>query len=226
MNEISKTRKNGSVQKFKELCAKISCALYFSCKERHVTPAQTFERNTVTAVCSSRIPMADYDASAVRPLSGGVSGTLNTSRTISMTIADPNSAAPPMSAGASKSPSKVLAEPPTSSSSPHTRLLDKRRQVFEVEEALASQKEEYGRKEDMFNRREESLRRKDLELQEMLIRFNQIITENESKRARAEKKAVEDKVAAASKEEEIATALVQLQTLRQVSPCGTTSPSP
>lgn len=143
-----------------------------------------------------------------------------------MTIADPNSAAPPMSAGASKSPSKVLAEPPTSSSSPHTRLLDKRRQVFEVEEALASQKEEYGRKEDMFNRREDSLRRKDLELQEMLIRFNQIITENESKRARAEKKAVEDKVAAASKEEEIATALVQLQTLRQVSPGGTTSPSP
>jgi len=53
--------------------------------------------------------------------------------------------------------------------SPATRLLEKRRQMFEVQEALNSQKEEFQRREDAFRRREEGLRRKDLELQESLI---------------------------------------------------------
>jgi Domain of unknown function (DUF4200) len=155
--------------------------------------------------------------------SASAASGLGASRTVSMTIQEPSSAQPAGSgsaAGGSSSPSKALTEPPSNSGDGRTRLLDKRRQVFEVEEALATQKEEYYRKDEQFGRREDQLRRKDLELQEMLIRFNQIITENESKRARAEKKAVEDKVAAAAKEEEIGAALVQLQTLRQVSGYG------
>ena len=56
--------------------------------------------------------------------------------------------------------------------SPATRLLEKRRQMFEVQEALNSQKEEFSRREDAFRRREDGLRRKDLELQESLIKFN------------------------------------------------------
>jgi hypothetical protein len=103
--------------------------------------------------------------------------------------------------------------------SPHSRLLEKRRQVFEVEEALSAQKEEYARREEAFRRREDGLRRKDLELQETLIRFNQIITENESKRARAEKKSTEDKSAASSKEEELTGSLAQLAALREVGGC-------
>ena len=60
-----------------------------------------------------------------------------------------------------------------------TRLLEKRRQMFEVQEALNSQKEEFTRREDAFRRREEALRRRDLELQESLIKFNRFLQENE-----------------------------------------------
>jgi len=39
--------------------------------------------------------------------------------------------------------------------------------MFEVQEALDAQKEEFARREDAFRRREEALRKKDLELQEV-----------------------------------------------------------
>lgn len=81
---------------------------------------------------------------------------------------------------------------------PATRLLEKRRQMFEVcvvyaavyrgarclcvcvgprkvQEALDAQKEEFARKEEAFRRREEALRKKDLDLQESLIRFNKFL---------------------------------------------------
>ena len=45
---------------------------------------------------------------------------------------------------------------------PATRLLEKRRQMFEVQEALNAQKDEFARREDAFRRREDALRRKDL----------------------------------------------------------------
>jgi hypothetical protein len=54
---------------------------------------------------------------------------------------------------------------------PATRLLEKRRQMFEVQEALNAQNEEFSRREDAFRRREEGLRRKDLELQESIIKW-------------------------------------------------------
>ena len=41
--------------------------------------------------------------------------------------------------------------------SPATRLLEKRRQMFEVQEALDAQKEEFARREEAFRRREEGL---------------------------------------------------------------------
>lgn len=56
-----------------------------------------------------------------------------------------------------------------------TRLLEKRRQMFEVQEALDAQKEEFARREDAFRRREDALRRKDVELQESLIKFNKFL---------------------------------------------------
>ena len=76
--------------------------------------------------------------------------------------------------------------------SPATRLLEKRRQMFEVQEALDAQKEEFARREDAFRRREEGLRKKDLELQESLIKFNKFLQENESKRNRAIKRASDE----------------------------------
>ena len=61
--------------------------------------------------------------------------------------------------------------------SPATRLLEKRRLMFEVQEALEAQKAEFNRKEEMFRRREEGLKKKDLELQESLIRFSKFLQE-------------------------------------------------
>lgn len=59
---------------------------------------------------------------------------------------------------------------------PTTRLLEKRRQMYEVQAALSSQKEEFARREDAFRRREEALRQKDLDLQTTLIHFNKTVT--------------------------------------------------
>ena len=87
--------------------------------------------------------------------------------------------------------------------SPATRLLEKRRQMFEVQEALDAQKEEFARREDAFRRREEALRKKDLELQESLIKFNKFLQENESKRNRAVKRAADEKKQRELKEVEI-----------------------
>ncbi|KAG2433119.1 hypothetical protein HYH02_012821 [Chlamydomonas schloesseri] len=87
--------------------------------------------------------------------------------------------------------------------SPATRLLEKRRQMFEVQEALEAQKQDFNRKEEVFKRREEALKLKDLELQESLIRFSKFLQENDSKRARAEKKANDEVKARIQKEKEI-----------------------
>ncbi|KAJ8612221.1 hypothetical protein CTAYLR_002918 [Chrysophaeum taylorii] len=87
--------------------------------------------------------------------------------------------------------------------SPATRLLEKRRQMFEVQEALDAQKEEYLRHEDAFRRREEALRRKDVELQDSLIKFNKFLQENESKRKRAITRAADERKQIENKEADI-----------------------
>ena len=98
--------------------------------------------------------------------------------------------------------------------SPAPRLLEKRRRMFEVQEALETQKNEFNRKEEVLKRREEGLKKKDLELQESLIRFSKFLQENDSKRARAEKKAIDEIKMRMQKEkdiEELHAALKQLQ---------------
>jgi uncharacterized membrane protein YgcG len=94
---------------------------------------------------------------------------------------------------------------------PATRLLEKRRQMFEVQEALNAQNEEFTRREDAFRRREEGLRRKDLELQESLIKFNKFLQENESKRNRALKRANDERKQREQKDIEIKRYEIQLR---------------
>ncbi|EGZ21326.1 hypothetical protein PHYSODRAFT_488998 [Phytophthora sojae] len=101
--------------------------------------------------------------------------------------------------------------------SPATRLLEKRRQMFEVQEALDAQKEEFARREDAFHRREEGLRKKDLELQESLIKFNKFLQENESKRNRAVKRASDEVKQRMNKEQEVARLQTQLAALQRES---------
>ena len=97
--------------------------------------------------------------------------------------------------------------------SPATRLLEKRRQMFEVQEALNGQKDEFNRREDAYRRREDGLRRKDLELQESLIKFGKFLQENESKRNRALKRAADERKQQDAKDIEIKKLERQLQQL-------------
>eukprot|EP00899_Mesostigma_viride_P009263 jgi/Mesvir1/18338/Mv14239-RA.1 len=99
--------------------------------------------------------------------------------------------------------------------SPATRLLEKRRQMFEVQEALEAQKQEFARKEEVFVRREEGLKKKDLELQESLIRFSKFLQENDSKRTRAVKKAADEIKLRLQKEGEIEKLDAALQELKR-----------
>jgi hypothetical protein len=98
--------------------------------------------------------------------------------------------------------------------SPATRLLEKRRQMFEVQEALNAQKEDFARREEAFRRREEGLRQKDLELQESLIKFNKFLQENESKRNRAEKRTRDENRQAADKEKEIQQRTIEYEVMK------------
>jgi Domain of unknown function (DUF4200) len=88
--------------------------------------------------------------------------------------------------------------------SPATRLLEKRRQMFEVQEVLDAQKAGFDRKEDIFKRQEDSLKKKDLDLQESLIKFSKFLQENDSKISRAEKKGRAEIALRQQKEAEIA----------------------
>jgi len=89
--------------------------------------------------------------------------------------------------------------------------------MFEVQEALDAQKEEFARREDAFRRREEGLRKKDLELQESLIKFNKFLQENESKRNRAIKRANDEKKQREAKEQEILRLKAQLEDNKNMS---------
>lgn len=73
----------------------------------------------------------------------------------------------------------------------NTRILEHKRQLNLVDDALEAQKEDFARKMDAFRRREESLRKKDLRLQESLIKFNRFLQENENKKSRANRRCVD-----------------------------------
>ncbi|CEM37481.1 unnamed protein product [Vitrella brassicaformis CCMP3155] len=98
---------------------------------------------------------------------------------------------------------------------PATRLLEKRRQMYEVQDALEQQKAKYAEKEEHFRKKEEQLRAKDLQLQHQLIRFNKFLQDNEAKRRRAETRATEERSQIKQKEEEIAELEDQLETGRK-----------
>lgn len=98
--------------------------------------------------------------------------------------------------------------------SPVTRLLEKRKQMLEVQKSLDAQKDEYQKKEELFKRREENLRKKDLELQEALVLFNKFLKENEHKRRRADYRANEEIKKRIKWEKEIAVKKHNLEQLK------------
>ena len=97
---------------------------------------------------------------------------------------------------------------------PTTRLLEKRRQMFEVQDRLDEQKAEFRAEEERFKDREETLKRKDLDLQESLIRFSKFLQENDGKRTSAQRKAQDEIKIRTQKEAEIDRLATELDGLR------------
>lgn len=86
---------------------------------------------------------------------------------------------------------------------PATRLLEKRREMAEVEQALAAQKEEFQMKMESLQQRREELERKEYQLKESLLKFDKFLKENDSKKARAVKKADDERELTKTKDKEI-----------------------
>lgn len=61
---------------------------------------------------------------------------------------------------------------------PATKLLEKRKELYETQEALEKEKDNFRNKENKFKRQENELRDKDLKIQESLIRFSKYLEEN------------------------------------------------
>ena len=63
----------------------------------------------------------------------------------------------------------------SSALTPATRLLEKKREMAEVEAALATQKEEFQRKMDALQQKREELEEKDKQLKEQLLKFDKFL---------------------------------------------------
>ncbi|CAI9734698.1 Hypothetical predicted protein [Octopus vulgaris] len=87
---------------------------------------------------------------------------------------------------------------------PATRLLEKRRELAEIEQVLSVQKEEFQTKMERLQQRRGELERKELQLKESLEKFDKFLKENDSKRIRAMKKANDQRELKRSKMREIA----------------------
>ncbi|XP_077995509.1 coiled-coil domain-containing protein 42 homolog [Glandiceps talaboti] len=98
---------------------------------------------------------------------------------------------------------------------PATRLLEKRREMAEVEQALAAQKEEFQMKMESLQQRREELERKEYQLKESLLKFDKFLKENDSKRARAVKKAHDERDLKKTKVKEIGRLLDEKRELEQ-----------
>eukprot|EP00118_Oscarella_pearsei_P003882 m.16123 g.16123 ORF g.16123 m.16123 type:complete len:194 (+) comp26749_c0_seq4:49-630(+) len=84
-----------------------------------------------------------------------------------------------------------------------TRLLEKRREMSEVEQALNAQKEEFQMKMESLQHRRGELERKEYQLKGSLLKFDKFLKENDSKRSRALKKATAEQEQTRAKTKEI-----------------------
>ncbi|KAJ8379819.1 hypothetical protein SKAU_G00005970 [Synaphobranchus kaupii] len=100
-----------------------------------------------------------------------------------------------------------------------TRLLEKRSEMEEVEQALAAQKEEFQIRMESARQRKDNLTEKKEQQKEQLIKFDAFLKENDSKCSRAKKKASADKELARQKEleiERLEQEITSLQARKQV----------
>ena len=96
-----------------------------------------------------------------------------------------------------------------------TRLLERRRAMFEVQEKLEYQKEASRQKEAEFKKREEQMEEKDVALQEHLLKFSKFLQKKDTQRICADKKANDEIKIREQKEVEIAELKAKLARLKQ-----------
>lgn len=94
-----------------------------------------------------------------------------------------------------------------------TRLLEKRREMADVEQDLEAHKEEFQMKMESIQQRKEELERKECLLKESLMKFDKFLKENDSKRIRAIKKATVERELKKVKDKEIEKLQEELEIL-------------
>lgn len=99
--------------------------------------------------------------------------------------------------------------------SPATRLLEKRRQMYEKQQEYDDKKKEAKRHELEFKETEKDLRQKDLQMQESMIQFSVFLSGNEQKKQQAAEKIEKEKKLLKEKEAEMREAKQMHQMLEK-----------
>ncbi|XP_015280779.1 PREDICTED: coiled-coil domain-containing protein 42B [Gekko japonicus] len=82
-------------------------------------------------------------------------------------------------------------------------LLEKRRELAEVEQALSAQKEEFQMKMERLQHRQQELESKEKQLKEAVLKFDKFLKDSDAKRSRALRKAEEEQQQAAQRGVEV-----------------------
>ncbi|EDQ93073.1 uncharacterized protein MONBRDRAFT_30998 [Monosiga brevicollis MX1] len=98
---------------------------------------------------------------------------------------------------------------------PATQLLEKRRELEQVERALATQKEDFHVRMATLDQRKAELERKEYQLQESLLKFDRFLKENDARRERAEQKAASENEVAQAREEQVQNLRAELRSLQE-----------
>jgi hypothetical protein len=101
------------------------------------------------------------------------------------------------------------------SMSPATKLLEKRRLMYEEQEKYEQNKDNFKKEEENFKNQEAELIKKDLSLQNHMIGFSNILQENERKKKKAREKADNESGLIAEKETELQRKHQELKTLKR-----------
>lgn len=96
-----------------------------------------------------------------------------------------------------------------------TKLLEKRRVLYEVQEAYDQQIKEYNHNMEKFRRQEEKIKENDYKVQENFIKYCKFLTENKNKRDRAQRHLEEEQQVKNQKLKEIADEQKNLDLLEQ-----------
>ena len=110
---------------------------------------------------------------------------------------------------------KIKLPPPLQldSVSPATRLLEKRRLMYEVQKAFEDQKKEFEKEEKRCRVREKELREKDILIQDNLIRFSSFLSTQDTRKNKDLEAAELERAKIIEKDREIEQAEARLKAL-------------